>query len=69
MPESRRALAAVVKANERVRKADEHLATMRVELYETVRQAQAEGVSLSEIARTLGVTRQAVQQMARRRAT
>lgn len=60
------ALAAVVRAYERVQRAESDLADARQALYGEIRAANAAGVSLSAIARTLGVSRQTVQRLSRR---
>lgn len=65
MPDKDKALAAVLRASQRVKRAEVGLSEARTELYEAVRAAQAADVSLSEMARALGVTRQAVQKMSR----
>jgi len=54
-------LRACVQASKRLREAEEKLERARSEFYAAVRGAHEVGVSLSEIARTLGVTRQAAQ--------
>jgi hypothetical protein len=54
-------LRTAVRVAQRLRQAEESLDHTRREFYASVREAHAAGVSLSEIARTLGVTRQAAQ--------
>jgi hypothetical protein len=54
-------LRTAVRVAKRLRQAEERLDHARREFYAAVRAAHAAGVSLSEIARTLGVTRQAAQ--------
>lgn len=66
MSEADKALAAALKAYQRVRKAEDQLDAARADLYGSIRSAQTAGVSLSEMARTFGVSRQAVQRLARR---
>jgi hypothetical protein len=56
-------LAKLQRASQRVRKAETTLASARAALYETIRAAQADGVSLSAMARELGVSRQSIQKI------
>ena len=56
----------VVRAAQRVRDAEVRLETAREAFYEAVRQAVDKGVSVSALARGLGVSRQAAQRWAKR---
>jgi len=56
----------VVRAAQRVKDAEERLQRAREALYAEIHKAQDAGVSISAMARALGVTRQAVQRLARR---
>ena len=64
MPNS--SLTTVVRAAERVRRAEERLLRARAELRAAIVAAHEGGASLAAIARALGVTRQRVAQIAQR---
>lgn len=66
MADPPKTLQSVLRAAQRVQRAEQGLAEARRAFYGSVRDAQAAGVSLSAIARALGVSRQAVQKMTRR---
>jgi len=56
----------VLRASQRVREAEERLEARRAEYYEALDEARAAGLSVSAIARALGVSRQRAQQLLRR---
>ena len=56
-------LKGLIRAADRVKRAEAHLEAARDELYAEVRKALAAGASVSAVARTLGVTRQRVQNL------
>lgn len=59
-------LARVLRAVRRAREADEKALKAHREVRESIRAARDAGISLAAIARALGVSRQRVQQLARR---
>jgi hypothetical protein len=63
VPEDHPKLRKVVRAARRVRDSEERLAAAREAFYAALREAQDAGVSISAMARALGVTRQAVQKI------
>jgi len=63
VPENSPKLRKILRASQRVRDAEERLQAAREALYAAIQEAQASGVSLSAIARALGVTRQAIQKL------
>jgi hypothetical protein len=63
----RRELAHVLRAVERSREADADAREAHREVSEAVRAARHAGIPLAAIARALGVSRQRVQQLARRK--
>jgi hypothetical protein len=56
-------LKGLLRASEKVRRAEEQLEQAREQLYAEIRKALAAGVSLSALSRALGVTRQRVQKL------
>jgi DNA-directed RNA polymerase sigma subunit (sigma70/sigma32) len=53
----------IAKAAERVERLEPRLAEARVELHEAIRQAHAEGASLSAISRVAGLSRERIRQI------
>ena len=66
MREDQQKLRKVVDAAQHVREAESRLATAREAFYANLREARGAGVSISAIARALGVSRQAVQKLVTR---
>jgi hypothetical protein len=60
-----KALRRLQRLSERLTAADARADTIRIELRQAMAAARAEGVSISAIARALGVSRQRVQQILR----
>jgi hypothetical protein len=56
----------LLRAAQRVEKAERQLEQARLELYEEIRSAHAQGASLSAMARALNVTRQRMQKLMQR---
>jgi DNA-binding XRE family transcriptional regulator len=63
VPENQRKLRKVVNAAQHVKEAESRLAAAREALYTNLREAQAAGITISAMARALGVSRQAIQKL------
>jgi transposase-like protein len=66
VPEDQKKLRKVVRAAQHVRDAETRLAVAREALYANLREAHAAGISISAMARALGVSRQAIQKLVAR---